>query len=72
MIEPIKNFVATIDFWKIDMKRTIAQINEDTIFDNLDRYQDLFVRNPDGTLQYITKTRLNMGGLQDPGHRPRA
>ncbi|MBD8563109.1 TonB-dependent receptor [Oxalobacteraceae sp. CFBP 8763] len=67
VIEPVKNFVATIDFWKIDMKRTIAQINEDSIFDNLDRYQDLFVRNPDGTLQYITKTRLNMGGLKTQG-----
>ena len=67
VIEPVKNFVATIDFWKIDMKRTIAQINEDSIFDNLDRYGDLFVRNPDGTLQYITKTRLNMGGLKTQG-----
>ena len=67
VIEPVKNFVATIDFWKIDMERTIAQINEDSIFDNLSRYQDLFVRNPDGTLQYITKTRLNMGGLKTRG-----
>jgi iron complex outermembrane receptor protein len=67
VVEPVKNFVATIDFWKIDMKRTIAQINEDSIFDNLSRYQDLFVRNPDGTLQYITKTRLNMGGLKTQG-----
>jgi len=67
VIEPVKNFVATVDFWKIDMKRTIAQINEDSIFDNLDRYGDLFVRNPDGTLAYITKTRLNMGGLKTQG-----
>lgn len=67
VIEPVKDFVATIDFWKIDMEKTIAQINEDSIFDNLERYQDLFVRNPDGTLQYITKTRLNMGGLKTRG-----
>ena len=67
VIEPVRNFVATIDFWKIDMKRTIAQINEDAIFDNLERYQDLFVRNADGTLQYIQKTRLNMGGLKTRG-----
>ncbi|MDK6078394.1 TonB-dependent receptor domain-containing protein [Massilia varians] len=67
VVEPVKNFVATVDFWKIDMKGTIAQINEDSIFDNLARYQDLFVRNPDGTLQYITKTRLNMGGLKTQG-----
>ncbi|MGX4642646.1 TonB-dependent receptor plug domain-containing protein [Massilia sp. SYSU DXS3249] len=67
VVEPVKNFYATVDFWKIVMKGTIAQINEDSIFDNLARYQDLFVRNPDGTLQYITKTRLNMGGLKTQG-----
>ena len=67
VVEPVKNFVATVDFWKIDMKGTIAQVSEDTIFGNLEHYQDLFVRNPDGTLQYITKTRLNMGGLRTQG-----
>jgi iron complex outermembrane recepter protein len=67
VVEPFKNFVATVDVWKIVMKGTIAQITEDTIFDNLGQYQDLFVRNPDGTLQYITKTRLNMGGLRTQG-----
>ncbi|QNA89186.1 TonB-dependent receptor [Massilia sp. Dwa41.01b] len=67
VVEPFKNFMATVDFWKIDMTRTIAQIDEPTIFNNLGQYQDLFVRNPDGTLQYITKTRLNMGGLRTQG-----
>jgi len=67
VVEPFRNFVASVDFWKIDMTGTIAQISEDTIFGNVDQYQDLFVRNPDGTLQYITKTRLNMGGLRTQG-----
>ncbi len=67
VVEPVKNLVASVDFWKIDMTGTIAQISEDTIFGNVDQYQDLFVRNPDGTLQYITKTRLNMGGLRTQG-----
>jgi iron complex outermembrane receptor protein len=67
VVEPFKNFMATVDFWKIDMKKTIAQIDEPTIFNNLGQYEDLFVRNPDGTLQYITKTRLNMGGLKTQG-----
>jgi iron complex outermembrane receptor protein len=67
VVEPFKNFMATVDFWKIDMKGTIAQIDEATIFRNPEKYEDLFVRNPDGTLQYITKTRLNMGGLKTQG-----
>lgn len=67
VVEPVKNFVATIDLWKIEMEGTIAQISEDTIFNNLDRYGDLFVRKPDGTLEYIQKTRLNMGGLRTQG-----
>jgi iron complex outermembrane receptor protein len=67
VVEPIKNFVATVDFWKIDMTGTIAQVSEDTIFNNIAKYQNLFVRNPDGTLAYITKTRLNMGGLRTQG-----
>jgi iron complex outermembrane receptor protein len=67
VVEPFKNFMATVDFWKIDMKGTIAQIDEATIFRNPEKYEDLFVRNPDGSLQYITKTRLNMGGLKTQG-----
>jgi iron complex outermembrane receptor protein len=67
VIEPFKNFMASVDFWKIDMKGTIAQIDEATIFKDPQKYEDLFVRNPDGTLQYITKTRLNMGGLKTQG-----
>jgi iron complex outermembrane receptor protein len=67
VVEPFRNFMATVDFWKIDMKGTIAQIDEATIFRDPAKYQDLFVRNPDGTLQYITKTRLNMGGLKTQG-----
>ena len=67
VVEPFKNFVATVDFWKIAMTGTIAQVSEDTIFNNIQKYGDLFVRNPDGSLQYITKTRLNMGGLRTQG-----
>ena len=67
VIEPFKNVVASLDFWNIDMKGTIAQISEDIIFNDIAQYRDLFVRNADGTLNYITKTRLNMGGLRTQG-----
>ncbi len=67
VIEPFKNLVASLDFWNVEMKGTIAQISEDTIFGDVAKYQSLFVRNADGTLDYITKTRLNMGGLRTQG-----
>jgi iron complex outermembrane recepter protein len=49
------------------MKRTIAQMTEDTIFGDVNKYSNLFVRNPDGTLNYIVVTRMNLGGLHTRG-----
>jgi iron complex outermembrane receptor protein len=67
VIEPVRNAMISFDFWDIRMKGTIAQITEDTIFENLDKYQDLFVRLPDGRLDYVVVTRMNMGGLHTQG-----
>jgi len=66
-IAPIKDLQFSLDFWRIEMKNTIAQIAEDSIFDNIAKYNNLFVRNPNGTLDYIVKTRLNLGGLRTQG-----
>jgi iron complex outermembrane receptor protein len=49
------------------MKGTIAQQTEDTIFSDPAKYQNLFVRQPDGRLDYIVVTRQNMGGLHTQG-----
>lgn len=67
VFEPLENLVTSIDFWNVEMEGTIAQISEETIFGDVSKYGSLFVRNPDGTLAYITKTRLNMGGLRTQG-----
>lgn len=67
VLAPMKNMMVSFDVWSIKMKGTIAQIGEDTIFNNVAGYNNLFVRNPDGTLDYIVKTRLNMGGLRTRG-----
>ena len=67
VLEPVKNMMVSFDVWDIDMKGTIAQISEETVFGNVAKYNDLFVRNADGTLDYIVKTRLNMGGLRTRG-----
>jgi iron complex outermembrane receptor protein len=67
VLEPVKNMMVSFDVWDIQMKGTIAQISEDIIFGDVAKYNNLFVRNADGTLDYIVKTRLNMGGLRTRG-----
>ena len=67
VIEPVKNAMVSFDFWDIRMKGTIAQQTEDTIFGDVAKYQNLFVRLPDGRLDYIVVTRQNMGGLHTQG-----
>ena len=67
VLEPVKNMMVSFDVWDIDMKGTIAQISEETIFGDVAKYNNLFVRNADGSLNYIIKTRLNMGGLRTRG-----
>jgi iron complex outermembrane receptor protein len=67
VIEPLKNAMISFDFWDIRMKGTIAQQTEDTIFSDPAKYQNLFVRQPDGRLDYILVTRQNMGGLHTQG-----
>ncbi|MBI3729309.1 MAG: TonB-dependent receptor [Burkholderiales bacterium] len=67
VLEPVKNMMLSFDIWDIRMKGTIAQITEETIFSDVSKYSNLFVRNPDGTLNYIVVTRLNMGGVHTRG-----
>jgi iron complex outermembrane recepter protein len=67
VLEPIKNSMVSFDFWDVRMKGTIAQMTEDTIFGNVQKYANLFARNPDGTLQYIDVSRMNLGGLHTQG-----
>jgi iron complex outermembrane receptor protein len=67
VLEPVKNMMVSADVWDITMKGTIAQITEDTIFGDVKKYSNLFVRNADGTLDYIVVTRMNMGGLKTRG-----
>ncbi|MFZ6766903.1 TonB-dependent receptor plug domain-containing protein [Undibacterium sp. Di26W] len=67
VLEPVQNMMLSFDIWDIRMKGTIAQITEETIFSDVNKYASLFVRNPDGTLNYIVVTRLNMGGVHTRG-----
>jgi iron complex outermembrane receptor protein len=67
VIEPIRNLTASVDFWSIKMKGTIAQVTEALIFADPVKYGSLFVRNADGTLDYINIQKKNMGGLRTSG-----
>ena len=67
VIEPVRNLTASVDFWSIKMKGTIAQVTEALIFADPVKYGNLFVRNADGTLNYINIQKRNMGGLRTSG-----
>ena len=67
VIEPVRNLTASVDFWSIKMKGTIAQVTEALIFADPVKYANLFVRNADGTLDYINIQKRNMGGLRTSG-----
>jgi iron complex outermembrane receptor protein len=67
VLEPVKNAMISFDFWDVRMKGTIAQMTETSIFNDPAKYSYLFVRNPNGTLQYIDVSRMNLGGLHTQG-----
>ena len=49
------------------MKNMLANLPEQSYFTNYDRYQNLFVRNPDGSLAYIDNITMNLGGQKAAG-----
>jgi iron complex outermembrane receptor protein len=67
VLEPVKNAMLSFDFWDVRMKGTIAQMTEDSIFADPAKFAALFVRNANGTLQYIDLSRRNLGGLHTQG-----
>jgi iron complex outermembrane receptor protein len=62
VIEPSKNLTMSFDYWQVNMKDMLANLPEQVYFQNYARYQNLFVRNPDGSLAYINNTTMNLGG----------
>ncbi|MFZ6814773.1 TonB-dependent receptor plug domain-containing protein [Undibacterium sp. Rencai35W] len=67
VVEPMKNFTASFDYWHIEMKDMLANLPEQVYFLNPTKYADLFVRNADGSLNYIKNITMNLGGQKASG-----
>ncbi len=50
VLQPVREFDATIDFWWIKLKHSIGGITDNTVFNDPAKYASHFVRAPNGTL----------------------
>lgn len=67
VFQPMKNLVFTLDYFDISVDNQITTISETAIFANPNQYADKFVRNADGSLNYINTTNQNLGGIKTSG-----
>jgi iron complex outermembrane receptor protein len=67
VIEPASNLTMSFDYWNITMKDMLANLPEQSYFVDYDRYSSEFVRNPDGTINYIRNVTMNLGGQKASG-----
>ena len=67
VFQPTKNLVFTLDYFDIKVKNQITKISETAIFGDPEKYADKFVRNADGSLNYINTVNQNLGGIKTSG-----
>jgi iron complex outermembrane receptor protein len=62
VFEPSSTATLAFDYWQVNMKNMLANLPESVYFTNYAQYQNLFVRNADGSLAYIDNRTMNLGG----------
>jgi iron complex outermembrane receptor protein len=67
VMEPVKNAMISLDYWNIKMTDMLANLPEQVFFLDPTRYASSFVRNADGTINYIINTTMNLGGQKAAG-----
>ena len=67
VFEPTKTSMVSIDYWNIRMTDMLANLPEQVYFLDPVKYAADFVRNPDGTINYIRNTIENLGGQKAAG-----
>ncbi len=67
VVEPIKSLTLSADYWNIRMTDMLANLPEQVYFLYPDKYKSLFVRNADGTINYIRNVTMNLGGQKAAG-----
>ena len=61
VIEPSKQWNASLDYWHIKRTELISEIGDDIILGNLAKYGDLVHRDDDGLIDYIELHKENRG-----------
>jgi iron complex outermembrane receptor protein len=67
VFEPTKSSMVSIDYWNIKMTDMLANLPEQVYFLDPVKYASYFVRNADGTINYIKNTTMNLGGQKAAG-----
>lgn len=67
VLEPMKDLSVTVDYWRIALTDTLGSLSETAIFDNPTLYAANFVRNPNGSLAYVSEDTQNLGGTITSG-----
>lgn len=67
VIEPIPTVTASVDYFNIKIKNQISTIPEADIFGDPTKYAGNYVRNADGSLNYVTDTNVNLGNVHTSG-----
>jgi iron complex outermembrane receptor protein len=67
VLEPTSNITMSFDYWNITMKDMLANLPEQSYFVDYEKYSSLFVRNADGTINYIKNVTMNLGGQKASG-----
>ncbi|MES2126185.1 MAG: TonB-dependent receptor [Pseudomonadota bacterium] len=67
VIEPTSNLTLSADYWNIRMTDMLANLPEQIYFLDPVKYAPLFVRNADGTINYIKNITMNLGGQKAAG-----
>ncbi len=61
VFQPVRNFSATIDWWKIDRDNAITTLSVRELVDNFTIFEDRFIRNGSGALIQIDQRVVNAG-----------
>ena len=67
MIEPIPQATLSVDYWNIKLKDKINALPEEAIYGNYAKYQERFLRNPDGSPYAILDLKENLGKVNTDG-----
>jgi iron complex outermembrane receptor protein len=67
VIEPVQQATLAVDYWNIRLKDKINALPEEAIYGDYAKYQERFLRNPDGSPYAILDLKENLGKVNTDG-----